>query len=101
MAIFLAKISDVPEKKGIIVQAPDGREIALFKVDAKIYALDNECPHSGGPLGEGEVENCTVTCPWHAWQFNISTGECVNAPGLDAASIPIDIVGDSIFMSES
>ena len=52
-----------------------GKEIAVFNVDGVFYALDNTCPHRGGPLGEGELEGCAVTCPWHAWTFDLKTGD--------------------------
>lgn len=51
------------------------REIALFNVDGQIYALDNVCPHSGGPLNEGWTDGTTVTCPWHAWSFRMTDGK--------------------------
>jgi len=54
-----------------------GRELALFNADGTFYAIDNECPHRSGPLGEGELEGCIVTCPWHAWQFDLKTGESI------------------------
>lgn len=54
-----------------------GKEIALFNVEGTFHAIDNECPHRGGPLAEGEVEGCLVTCPWHAWQFDMTTGESI------------------------
>ena len=52
-----------------------GKDVALFNVDGTFYAVDNTCPHRGGPLGEGELEGCAVTCPWHAWTFDLKTGE--------------------------
>lgn len=53
----------------------DGREIALFNVAGIFYALENTCPHQGGPLAEGWIEGATVTCPWHAWCFRMSDGK--------------------------
>jgi nitrite reductase (NADH) small subunit len=53
----------------------EGKDVAVFNVDGTFYALDNTCPHRGGPLGEGELEGCAVTCPWHAWTFDLKTGE--------------------------
>jgi NAD(P)H-dependent nitrite reductase small subunit len=50
------------------------REIALFNVDGTFYALDNTCPHQGGPLAEGWIDGTRVTCPWHAWTFDLTTG---------------------------
>ena len=52
----------------------EDREIALFNIDGKLYAIDNICPHQGGPLSEGYVEGATVTCPWHAWCFKLDDG---------------------------
>jgi nitrite reductase/ring-hydroxylating ferredoxin subunit len=54
-----------------------GKELAVFNVDGAFHVIDNECPHRGGPLGEGELEGCLLTCPWHAWQFDLRTGESV------------------------
>jgi NAD(P)H-dependent nitrite reductase small subunit len=53
------------------------REVAVFNVEGVFHAIDNECPHRGGPLAEGELEGCLVQCPWHAWQFDLTTGESV------------------------
>jgi len=51
------------------------REVALFNVAGKFYAIENTCPHQGGPLGEGWLEGTVVTCPWHAWCFDLRTGQ--------------------------
>ena len=55
----------------------DGQELAIFNVDGAFHAIDNECPHRGGPLAEGEIDGCIVTCPWHAWQFDVRSGESI------------------------
>ena len=54
-----------------------GQAVALFNVEGTFYALSNTCLHRGGPLGQGFVEGRTVTCPWHAWTFDVGTGENV------------------------
>jgi len=69
-------IGDVAPGTGKTVTV-GGKEVAVFNVDGTFHAIDNECPHRGGPLGEGELEGCLLTCPWHAWQFDIRTGESV------------------------
>ena len=51
-----------------------GRIVALFNVAGQFYALDGICPHQGGPLGKGVLRGCIITCPWHGWQFDVSTG---------------------------
>ena len=54
--------------------------LALFNVDGEIFALDNTCPHAGGPIGEGSLEGEVVTCPWHGWKFNVRTGYRLKNP---------------------
>jgi len=54
--------------------AVDGREIAVFNVGGAFYAIDNICPHQGASLADGWLEGTTITCPWHAWCFNLTDG---------------------------
>jgi len=54
-----------------------GRELAVFHVDGEFHVLDNHCPHAGGPLAEGTLEGGVVTCPWHAWKFDVASGRCL------------------------
>jgi nitrite reductase/ring-hydroxylating ferredoxin subunit len=67
--------------QGCVVEV-GGRELALFNVEGEFFCLDNECPHRDGPLGEGDLEDDVVMCPWHAWQINVRTGEVLYTPGL-------------------
>jgi thiamine pyrophosphate-dependent acetolactate synthase large subunit-like protein/nitrite reductase/ring-hydroxylating ferredoxin subunit len=55
------------------------RSMALTNIDGEFYAMDNRCPHQGGPLGEGSIESgsdgqCWLRCPWHGWDFDPKTG---------------------------
>jgi NAD(P)H-dependent nitrite reductase small subunit len=50
-------------------------EVALFNVSGEIFALENCCPHQGGPIADGWVEGTEVICPWHAWRFSLRTGK--------------------------
>lgn len=94
----IAKETDILEGKSKIVSLPNGSQIALFKIDGKIYALENACPHMGGPLGEGEIEGDLVTCPWHGWQFNIKDGANVNGLGDDASSLKIKVEEGIVYL---
>ncbi len=77
----------------------NGREIALFNVDGKVYALDNTCLHRGGPLGEGMLEGDVITCPWHMWQYNVRSGECLNNPSVRAATFQVQVEGNDIMVA--
>ena len=71
--IPVAKVADLKPGECKTVTVGD-REVALFNVNGKFYATDNTCPHRGGPLGEGTLNGNVVTCPWHGWQIDVTTG---------------------------
>ena len=74
--VTVARADEVPA--GSVTTAYAGSEpIALAHVDGRFYAAQGECPHLRGPLGEGRVDDCVLTCPWHGWQFDLRTGENV------------------------
>ncbi len=64
------------------------KQVALSHFEGKICALDNSCPHQGGPLGEGSIENGILRCPWHGWDYHPCTGK---APGFDDGVEPYEI----------
>ncbi|MDP7204971.1 MAG: Rieske 2Fe-2S domain-containing protein [Pirellulaceae bacterium] len=57
-----------------------GRVVALSCVDGEYHAMDGICPHQGGPLGKGQLDGCIVTCPWHGWQYDVTTGRHETTP---------------------
>jgi NAD(P)H-dependent nitrite reductase small subunit len=71
--VKVAEAGDVPAGTGKCVEA-GGKQIAIFNVDGTFHAIDNTCLHRGGPLGEGELDGKVVTCPWHGWQYDVTTG---------------------------
>jgi nitrite reductase/ring-hydroxylating ferredoxin subunit len=81
--IKIANLNDVPPGQASAFEV-DGRSIALFNVDGTFYAIDDTCPHSGGPLSEGEVADGKVTCPWHSASFDLKTGEVLSPPADEA-----------------
>ena len=70
----IAAVADCPPGKCLELVAGD-RIVALYNVDGQFFALDGVCPHQGGPLGKGRLEGCIVTCPWHGWQFDVTSGQ--------------------------
>lgn len=67
----------------------DNKEIALFRVGGEFYAIDNECPHYGAQLCYGMTHEKVVACPWHWWQFDITSGKCLTVPGMDIKSYKV------------
>lgn len=74
----IALCDDIPLREGRAVKVGN-REIAIFNVGDRFLAVDNRCPHKGGPLADGIVSGATVVCPLHAWKMNLETGEGVNS----------------------
>jgi len=72
--VTVARVEDVPPGTLTTVHAGD-ETIALAHVDGDFYAVQGECLHLQGPLGEGRLEDCILSCPWHGWQYDVRTGE--------------------------
>jgi nitrite reductase (NADH) small subunit len=93
----VAKTADIPP--GTIRElALGGKTIALANVAGKFHAMDGVCVHQGGPLGEGALDGCTVICPWHAWEYDVSTGKLVGNPDVSVEVYPAEVRGDEIFV---
>jgi nitrite reductase (NADH) small subunit len=71
--------------------------LCIANVDGVIRALDNECPHRGGPLAEGIIENGKIICPWHAWAFDTATGATADSQER-VAVFPVTIEGEEVFV---
>ena len=76
-----------------------GKEIAIFNVDGNFCAIDDTCPHRGGPLSEGSMEGSLVTCPWHGWQYDVTTGACLTNPSVNQNKYEVKVEGDDILVS--
>jgi nitrite reductase/ring-hydroxylating ferredoxin subunit len=89
--VKVGKTTDFPLGQGKIV-AVNGKTIAIFNVGGSFYALDNTCLHRGGPLGDGELEGTSVTCPWHGWRYDLATGETTFNPAakVDTYAVKLD-----------
>lgn len=92
-----AKASDVAAGKIAEVQV-NGTAVALANVGGKFCAINGVCVHEGGPLGEGELEGKVVTCPWHGWQFDVTTGKVAQNPSIGVESYPVEVRGDDVFV---
>ena len=74
-----------------------GHRIAIFDISGSYYAIEDTCPHRGGPLSEGNMAGHEVTCPWHGSRFNIKTGAVVHPPARQGVrSFPVRIAGDDL-----
>ena len=72
--VTVARAEDVPPGTAVRVSA-EGRDLALYNVGGAFYASQHECLHLKGPLAQGALEESVITCPWHGWQYDVTTGE--------------------------
>lgn len=86
-------------RKGCGIQRTVGeREVGLFQVGDAVCAIDGVCPHVGGPLGEGVVENGKVFCPLHAWPFDLRTGQCDTNPNATVDCFETKVEDGEVFV---
>lgn len=99
----VANADELPAGRVKTVTA-ESKSIALTNIDGEFHAMDNRCPHQGGPLGEGSIESgsdgkCWLRCPWHGWDFDPKTG--VSPGGHEDSgqqTYPVEIRDDGIYV---
>ena len=97
--IEVGTISDIPKDGARVVKTPLG-DIAVFRnMQDEIFALRDKCPHKGGPLSQGIIFGKTVACPLHNWNIALDTGIAVAPDEGCAASFPIRVEGEKVFLS--
>lgn len=74
------------------------RTIALANVDGRFYAIDNVCLHRAGPLGKGKLAGSVVTCPWHGWTYEVSTGRVTFNPEMTVRTYAVEERDDDIWV---
>jgi len=100
----VARLDDIREGGNKLVNY--GRQqVAIFNVDGKLYAVNNRCPHSRGPLCEGEVRRddgtLSVTCPWHEAAFDLQNGAALYGPSpRDVATFAVKVEDGAVFIAE-
>ena len=93
--VAVAKVADLPPGAARQVTVAD-RWVGLFNVDGTFHAIDNLCLHRGGPLADGVVKDCIVTCPWHHWQYDLTSGTLVQDPRVGVTRHETRIVGEEV-----
>ena len=96
--VRVAELGDVPAHEPLVVRL-EGRRLALVRLGGEVFAFDDTCPHSQGPLGLGEVADGVLTCPRHGWQFDVRSGACLTAAGAHATRHAVRVEGTSVYVS--
>lgn len=97
--VEIGRIEQIPRRGARCVNTPAGK-IAVFRTaEDQVFAIENRCPHKGGPLSEGIVHGGQVTCPLHNWVFDLSTGEAQGADEGRVRTFPVSVAEGRIFMA--
>ena len=89
-----AELEDL--EAGKLVEA-GGKRIAIFNLGGKYYAIEDTCPHRGGPLSAGMLAEDEVICPWHGSRFKVKTGAVLKPPAQrNVKSFPVRIVENDV-----
>jgi nitrite reductase (NADH) small subunit len=76
----------------------DGHTIAIANLGGSFYAIDNTCLHRGGPLGQGILEGQKVVCPWHGWEYDVTSGKVALNPAVGVNCYRVEVRGEDIFV---
>jgi nitrite reductase/ring-hydroxylating ferredoxin subunit len=95
--VKVARVEEVPAGQGKVVEV-NGIEIAIFNAGGAFFASGSICPHENGPLGEGTLEGDTVICPWHGFDFDLKSGDCLVDPELKVTVYPVKVEGQDIYV---
>jgi nitrite reductase (NADH) small subunit len=97
--IAIGSLSDIPRRGARCVNTPAGR-IAVFRTaEDSVFAIEDRCPHKGGPLSQGIVHGSAVTCPLHNWVISLETGKALGADEGCVRTIPIKRDGDILLIA--
>ncbi|WP_347919857.1 nitrite reductase small subunit NirD [Paracoccus marcusii] len=96
--IDIAALDDIPPQGARVVRTPHGCVAVFRTADDRVFALDDRCPHKGGPLSEGIVHGTQVTCPLHNWVFDMATGQAQGADRGQVATHPVRVKGGRIWL---
>ncbi|HWL55637.1 MAG TPA: nitrite reductase small subunit NirD [Paracoccus sp. (in: a-proteobacteria)] len=101
MTIFvdIAALDDIPPQGARVVRTAQGCVAVFRTADDRVFALEDRCPHKGGPLSEGIVHGTSVTCPLHNWVFDLNSGVAEGADEGMVRTYPIRVEAGRVLIS--
>ncbi len=96
--VRLCSIAEAPKPGEVTEGEAQGVPVCLANVEGRLCALNNICPHRGGPLGQGWLEDEAVVCPWHSWAFDTHTGEALPPEKGKVGVLAVKIDGDDVLI---
>ncbi len=95
--VKVARIAEIPERGSKLIRVEDN-DIALFKVEGKLYAINNVCAHQHfSALNKGTLSGLQVTCPMHGWTYSLETGKAVSGDGR-VKTYEVKVEGENVYL---
>lgn len=99
--VAIGHIDDIPVRGARCLHTPVGK-IAVFRTATdEVFAIDDQCPHKGGPLSDGIVHGNAVTCPLHSWVFSLESGKAQGADEGTVRTYPLRNIDGALFIALS
>ena len=95
----LCSVADLPAEGQAKEFSVGEHVVCVARVGGQPLAINNVCPHRGGPLAEGSIEGGKVVCPWHQWTFDLATGVATDPPGARTESYALQVAGADVLVT--
>lgn len=95
--VKVASAGELRPGESKIVETEAGK-VALFNINGNFFATSNTCLHKGGPLNEGSLDGNMATCPWHGWQYDVTTGDNLTNPAKPLRTFKVVVEGSDVFV---
>ena len=97
--VRVCALEEIPVLGSRVLRHPEG-DICVFRNAAdEVFALHDRCPHKGGPLSQGIVHDRSVTCPLHAWQVDLASGEAIAPDSGRARCFPVKVENGEVLLA--
>ena len=97
--VEIGKLSDIPLRGARCVKTPQGKVAVFRTAENEVFAIEDHCPHRGGPISQGIVHGKAVTCPLHNWVISLETGLALGADEGVVRTIPVRVEEESLFIA--
>ena len=97
--VEIGKLSDIPLRGARCVKTPQGKVAVFRTAENEVFAIEDHCPHRGGPLSQGIVHGKAVTCPLHNWVISLETGRALGADEGVVRTIPVRVEEENLFIA--
>lgn len=94
----LCPLEDAPKPGAAASFAAAGKAIALFNIAGQYHAIEDSCPHMYFPLSDGDVAGCVVTCAYHGWQFDVTTGNSLMTEHIRVKRFPVQVKDGAVWV---